>query len=227
MHNRPHTLEARRKMSVARQGKPTKWAGLPELQIVDRLLNTGATTRSIAAEIGCDASTIKILFRKHTTPEDRLRAKLRKQSQSLKGRPSKGNPNIGKVWIGRKHRAESREKQSKAKMGRPVPIAQRIAHSAALQGVALRDWTGFVTPKNKQIRRSIAYREWRQAIFARDDYTCQMCGKRGGEMHAHHIKTFAKHPDLRFDVANGVTLCERPCHESTKGKEKEFEHLWQ
>jgi hypothetical protein len=55
------------------------------------------------------------------------------------------------------------------------------------------------------------YIEWRKAVYERDNYTCQECGHKGGKLNAHHIKPWFSHPDLRFDVANGVTLCE-DCH---------------
>lgn len=71
-----------------------------------------------------------------------------------------------------------------------------------------------VTPELDLLRHSAAYREWRTAVFERDDYTCQECGDRGGELNADHIKTFAHHPDLRFELSNGRTLCV-PCHRKT------------
>jgi len=50
-------------------------------------------------------------------------------------------------------------------------------------------------------------RWWRVAVFERDDFTCQECGKRGGSLNAHHIQYWALYPKLRFIVRNGVTLC--------------------
>jgi 5-methylcytosine-specific restriction endonuclease McrA len=71
-----------------------------------------------------------------------------------------------------------------------------------------------LTTEAERIRRSVPGKRWRVAVFERDDYTCQMCGQRGGILNADHIKPFALHPKLRFDVNNGRTLCV-PCHRAT------------
>ena len=49
-------------------------------------------------------------------------------------------------------------------------------------------------------------RDWRNAVFARDDWTCQKTGIRGCTLHAHHLDSFHARPELRFDVDNGATL---------------------
>lgn len=74
---------------------------------------------------------------------------------------------------------------------------------------------------DKKLRQSWAYKKWRLAVFERDNYTCVACGDRNhagrGEtvvLQADHIKPFALHPELRFDVSNGRTLCV-PCHRAT------------
>lgn len=66
----------------------------------------------------------------------------------------------------------------------------------------------------KTIRHSPEYKEWRNKVFERDNYTCQECRKTGGYLEADHIKPFALHPDLRLEILNGRTLC-RPCHRKT------------
>ncbi|MEW8048957.1 MAG: HNH endonuclease signature motif containing protein [Candidatus Thiodiazotropha sp.] len=75
-------------------------------------------------------------------------------------------------------------------------------------------WKGGVSKESRRLRSSAAFKEWREKVFKRDDYTCQECGKRGGYLEPDHIKPFAYFPELRFDVDNGRTLC-KECHRAT------------
>lgn len=59
--------------------------------------------------------------------------------------------------------------------------------------------------------RGGSHRQWQQAVLNRDGSTCQKCGATGVELHAHHIQSYKDFPELRFDLANGLTLCFR-CH---------------
>jgi hypothetical protein len=52
---------------------------------------------------------------------------------------------------------------------------------------------------------------WARAVISRDNAICQRCGATDVELHAHHIKPFAEYPELRWDLANGLTLCSA-CH---------------
>lgn len=88
-----------------------------------------------------------------------------------------------------------------------------------ITGERTNNWRGGVSNKNRLIRKKIEYRLWREAVFARDNWTCQECGKRGYVIHPHHIKEFAKYPELRFSIDNGKTLCVE-CHKKIHRKVK-------
>lgn len=90
----------------------------------------------------------------------------------------------------------------------------------------------------RQIRRTEAYFEWKRAVFLRDRFTCQHCGRRNGRkrvIEADHIISLAslvrdnnltsveealECPFLR-DVSNGRTLC-HDCHEETESYPENF-----
>lgn len=58
-------------------------------------------------------------------------------------------------------------------------------------------------------RRTRDYRQWRIAVIRRDK-CCTICGSRKRRT-AHHLDNGAHHPDGRFDVDNGICLC-NGCH---------------
>ena len=66
-------------------------------------------------------------------------------------------------------------------------------------------------------RNTLEYKAWRTSVFERDNFTCVVCGQEGGELNAHHIKTFKKHPNLRYETGNGLTLCVT-CHRAEHKK---------
>lgn len=71
------------------------------------------------------------------------------------------------------------------------------------------------------------YIEWRKSVFARDNFKCKMpnCSGVSKVIHAHHIKRWADHPELRFVISNGITLCDK-CHEIVTGQEKNYEPVF-
>ena len=75
------------------------------------------------------------------------------------------------------------------------------------------NWKGGISRAYKTGYYSVEYKDWRKQVFTRDNFTCQECGD-VGYITAHHIKSFAKFPELRFELDNGLTLCES-CHSKT------------
>ena len=121
---------------------------------------------------------------------------------------------------------ETLKKMSEARVGR-VPwnkgkklssehcFALSISHVGKMAGSKNKNWKGGITPINQAIRTSLEYKLWRTAVFERDEYTCIWCEQRGGDLHADHIKPFARYPELRFAIDNGRTLCAE-CHRTTE-----------
>lgn len=112
------------------------------------------------------------------------------------------------------------EKVANSKRGKRLPKISGSNHYC---------WKGGVTKLNESIRKSIEYRAWRNAIFKRDNWTCQFCGKRGGYLNIDHIKSFSKIIEENnissieeakkckelWTIENGRVLCPK-CHQSTE-----------
>lgn len=91
------------------------------------------------------------------------------------------------------------------------------------------NWQGGKTMIWQAIRNMEEYKYWRDSVFKRDDYRCQICDNRKGKHNAHHIKPFARilkennietidkalNCNELWDVNNGVTLCVT-CHKEVE-----------
>ena len=73
-------------------------------------------------------------------------------------------------------------------------------------------WKGGINDPRWE-RLSKKYKEWRFSIFQRDEFICKKYGKHSKILQAHHIFNWAKYPNKRYDIKNGITLCEE-CHMS-------------
>ena len=118
-------------------------------------------------------------------------------------------PTILICYCGRKKETYQREQKYCSNECRNKDYKKR-------KGKNVSAWKGGRTHKNKLLRTSADFREWRRKVFERDNYACQNCGIRSkkGErvyIHPHHIKYLSTHPELAFDVENGLTLCV-DCH---------------
>ena len=139
---------------------------------------------------------------------------------------------IRQTSLGRKHSQQTKERLRSFFKGRKITWSEKLstalkgktyaqlhgpekalerrhAHSATMR----RKWEG--KPRAYRFRNDPRYRDWRTAVFQRDDFTCSICGSRGGlkfRLEAHHVKRWSTHVDLRYEVSNGVTVCKGACH---------------
>lgn len=114
-----------------------------------------------------------------------------------------------------KHEDYIRSLNNAFQYGYKCPECMKDELSERMRGDGNHFWKGGINGENDNLRHRREYKNWRTAIYERDDYTCQCCGKRGGKLNAHHINQFSDYPEIRYDVNNGITLCVE-CHDSTE-----------
>ena len=103
---------------------------------------------------------------------------------------------------------------------RPVDIVRRMPSMVTARQIYAKKrlWereSYFKDPKNA-VYHTPEYKAWRLAVFRRDGFKCKWCGRSGRRvrLEADHILPQSTHPQLRYKVSNGRTLCRR-CHRKT------------
>jgi len=122
---------------------------------------------------------------------------------------------------GYKHSKETLRKIGLSNKGKTVSLETR--KKISISQTRDKIFKGFKLSLNQKERRSKKYKKWRTKVFERDNYTCWRC-KSKGYLEAHHWFSFAKYPQLRFNVDNGITLCEE-CHAYYDDTKKRFMKL--
>lgn len=142
--------------------------------------------------------------------------KKRRSEISKRYKPSEETKKkISEALKGRVFSKETREKLSKALKGKQNSLGRRVSEemrrkqSESQKGSLAPGWKGGVSSVNEKARRGLDFNLWREAVFARDNWTCQATGVRGGKLHPHHLQNFSQYPELRFAIDNGITLSEK------------------
>ncbi len=105
---------------------------------------------------------------------------------------------------------EVQKKRGLTMRGVPRPSAQGQNHPR---------WKGGVSRERSKAENQIKHHAWRRQVFERDNFTCQICNIRGSALEAHHVISWGDSETLRFDIANGQTLCVA-CHLKVHGNQK-------
>lgn len=85
------------------------------------------------------------------------------------------------------------------------------------------NWKGGVTPQRQSDYVKRGVRKILSSVRKRDRF-CQRC-REYGKLHVHHIKSYAEHPELRYDMNNLICLC-KACHNWVHSKaNKKGEYL--
>lgn len=126
-----------------------------------------------------------------------------KMSESQKGKCGVLNSFYGKT-----HSKETKDRISQSRKGLAV-------------GEANGNYIHGMTKEYRKYTQSMEHKEWRKSLFERDNYTCKLCGKKGGKIHPHHIFKKTEYKQFRSQLWNGITLC-ADCHKKTIGHEDEY-----
>lgn len=132
------------------------------------------------------------------------------------------------------HKRKIKENHAKYWLGKHNPLSSGLARKYLTpfnKGENHPNWKGGITPLLQRLRFTKEYKEWRSAVFERDNYTCLECGNKGGILNADHIETFAKlvyENDLERlkDINNGRTLCV-DCHRKVDTYARRFQPVSQ
>jgi len=113
--------------------------------------------------------------------------------EKRRGMFTKGHkPTLG--MTGRKHSEETKKKMSEAHLGKK-------------NGYWKQDRNKLV--KNEKKHLDTKYKYWMLEVKNRDKWKCRIINSDcKGRLESHHILNWKDYPELRYEISNGITLCQ-------------------
>lgn len=201
------------------QIKQRELLGFTKEWLIDQYITQGKDANQIGREIGRDGKSVWNWLSGYKIPT------------RPRGHDTSHLPKDGSTFRGRKHTDETREliRQASLKDGRLPWGKGNTPTWKGVFGESHPSYKGGLTPERQAVYSSQEWVEAVKKVWARDNATCQNCGKHHnteenrGNFHIHHIVTF-QFKDLRTDPNNLVLLC-KECHKfvhSKKNTESKF-----
>lgn len=128
-------------------------------------------------------------------------------------------------WIkGKHHTEQTKEKMRQARLKNPSfywlgKKRPEVKNWLANKGKNHYRWNPYRI-NILQDRDCTEYKEWRMGVYSRDGFKCKIANSDcRGRIEAHHILNYKNHPELRYEINNGITLCQ--AHHPHKRKDEQ------
>lgn len=151
--------------------------------------------------------SIKTEFKKGITPWNKGKTGIYSKQTLQK---------MGFVSKGRKLTEEHKKK---------IGLGNKGKKGFGLKGEMSPRWKGGISHINK-LERTKFRQTIQKQVFERDDYTCQLCGQRNGDLQVDHIQSWSEYIELRFSMDNCRTLCMNCHYRITFHREKPKDLIW-
>lgn len=179
--------------------------------LYQKYITEGLSTYQIGAIVGRDPKRVYEKLKDFDIPTRPRGLNLKGSDCYMKSYKANGKE---PTFTGKKHSAETRKIQSQ-KASRPKPhLRGKRNGMSGRTGAHNPNYKGGSSPERQRFYSSGEWKELVRQVYKRDNYLCQRCGaahNTKNKLHAHHIKTWAEHPNLRFEISNLLTVCNF-CH---------------
>ena len=194
---------------------------IPEAELRRMYLDEKMNSLDIAKAFGCSSPTVLERLRQFEIP-------VRHHNDTKRGAPARNRVDLRHEVVVSEYLSapDISAAEVARKLGVGGSVVARVLREAGIErkpitqiiagkrdGESNPNWNPELTPEEREKRRSASRQsEWRLAVFERDGYACQVCGDdRGGNLNAHHLEPYRDVKKKRWDVSNGVCVCDT-CH---------------